>query len=41
MMYGKLIIRVSKGKTTSNNNIQGRDSKNEKRKTLERSGSHA
>jgi len=41
MKYGKLIIRVSKGKTTNNNNILGRDSKNKKRDTLERIGSHA
>ena len=40
MKYGKLIIRVSKGKT-NNNNIQRRDSKNKKRNTLEKSGFHA
>ena len=41
MKYGKLIIRVSKGKTTNNNNILGRGSKHKKRDTLERIGSHA
>jgi len=41
MKYGKLIIRVSKGKTTNNNNILVDDSKNKKRKILEGSGSHA
>jgi len=41
MKYGKLVIRVSKSKTINNNNILGHDNKNKKRKTLERSGSHA
>ena len=41
MKYGKLIIRVRKGKTTNNNNILGHDSKNKNRNTLGRSGSHA
>jgi len=41
MKYGKLIIRVRKGKTTNNNNILSDDSNNKNRKTLEGSGSHA
>jgi len=41
MKYGKLIIRVRKGKTTNNNNILSDDSSNKNRKILEGSGSHA
>jgi len=41
MKYGRLIIRVSKGKTTNNNNILDHDKKKKKRKTWGRRGSHA